>query len=113
MPFINTKVSVPLSKEKEEKLTKELGKAITILGKSEAWLMLGFEDNCRLAFKGKSDGPFALLDVSLLGSATRNQYDDLTATLCKLISDELNIPQDNIYIKYEEASTWGYNGFNF
>ena len=48
MPFINTKVTTEITKEKEEVLKAELGKAITLIGKGEAYLMLGFEDNCRL-----------------------------------------------------------------
>ena len=48
MPFINTKVTVPLSEEKKDILKAEFGKAISIIGKPESYLMLGFEDNSSL-----------------------------------------------------------------
>ena len=31
----------------------------------------------------------------------------------KLVEQVLDISQDGIYVKYEEAEVWGYNGFNF
>ena len=46
MPFINSKVSVTISGEKEKELKCRLGEAISVIpGKSESWLMLNFEDN--------------------------------------------------------------------
>lgn len=54
MPFISLKTSVDLSKEKEELLRQRLGEVIEIIpGKSEEWLMIGFEDNYKLHFKGE------------------------------------------------------------
>jgi hypothetical protein len=42
MPYINTKLSTSLSKEKETALKEQFGKAIALIpGKSESWLMLG------------------------------------------------------------------------
>ena len=46
MPFINTNTNIEISKEQEITLKEKLGKAIEILGKSEGWLMLSFEDKC-------------------------------------------------------------------
>ena len=49
MPFINSKISITISKEQETKLKTELGKAIELIpGKSENWLMTGFEDGYHL-----------------------------------------------------------------
>ena len=112
MPFINTKVSVQLTPEKEEAIKTKLGEAITLIGKSEGWLMLGFEDNCRLWFKGYNSTPLAFVDVALLGKASGAQYDKMTAAITQIISDELGIAPNGIYVKYEEASTWGWNGGN-
>ena len=43
--MINSKITVSLPQEKRDVLKSELGKAISILGKPESYLMLGFEDN--------------------------------------------------------------------
>lgn len=114
MPMIITKSSTPITKEQEAQLTQAFGEAIALLpGKSEEWLMLSFEDEARLAFRGKNDRPLCYIEVNLLGKAPHAAYDKLTERLCELIENVLSIPQDGIYVKYEEAEVWGYNGFNF
>ena len=68
MPFINSKVSVSISQEKEEELKTRLGQAIALIpGKSEAWLMTGFEDNCHLYFRGDNSQPTAFIEVKVYG----------------------------------------------
>ncbi len=113
MPFINTRTSAEISKEQEIQLKEKMGKAISLIGKSESWLMLNFEDNCRLYFKGDSSKDMAILEVALFGKATDSQYDALTEELTNNISSVLNIDPSCIYVKYEEVDHWGYNGFNF
>lgn len=45
MPFINSKVTVKMTDSQKEAVKKRLGEAITLIpGKSENWLMAGFED---------------------------------------------------------------------
>ena len=114
MPMIITKTTATISDEQQCILTEAFGEAITLLpGKSEEWLMLSFEDNQRMAFRGTCENDLCYVEVNLLGSAKREAYDNLTARLCEIISETLGIPSDGIYIKYEEAKTWGYDGFNF
>ena len=43
MPFIDSKITVSLTPEKEEAIKAKLGEAIQILNKSETYLMVGFE----------------------------------------------------------------------
>ena len=112
MPFINTKVNVSISKEQEQTLKTQFGKAITLIGKSEAWLMLNFEDNAKLWFKG-SDAPAALMEVSLYGRASASAYDNLTAKLTEILSSVLSITPTRIYVKYSEIEYWGMAGSNF
>ena len=113
MPYIKTKTSIPITPEKENVLKTKLGTAITALGKGEAWLMLEFEDNCRLWFRGDKSTPLAMVEISLFGKASADQYEKMTKTVCGLLSDELGIDPEGIYVKYEEVSHWGYNSFNF
>ncbi len=112
MPFINTKLSVELDSNKEKQLKDAFGKAITSLGKSEAWLMLNFEDNCKLWFKGENDSPIAIAEISLYGSATRAQYDAMTAEITEAISQIAGIDKSRVYVKYSEIETWGFGGNN-
>lgn len=113
MPFINTKVTTAISLEQETKLRSELGKAIAALGKTESWLMLGFEDNCRLHFQGNNNSPSAFIEIKLFGKASDSAYDKMTALVTDIISSELAIPANRIYVKYEECSHWGWNSNNF
>lgn len=113
MPFINAKFSVPVSAEKETALKSALGEAITLIGKSERYLMVQIQDNCRLYFGGENQEPIAFFDVSLLHSASRASYEKLTARLCDIAKEILDINGENIYVKFEETENWGYNGFMF
>ncbi len=114
MPFINSKVTVALSKENKETLKTEYAKIIAeITGKPEQWLMVGFEDNCDLYFAGTNDKPAAYLEFKLLGTLTGEKAEKLTAAFCSLVEAELKIPSDRIYVKYEEVEKWGWNKVNF
>lgn len=114
MPCIETKVNVKISKEKEEIIKNKLGKAIELIpGKSESWLMLSFEDQCKLYFKGTNEPGIAFVEVKLFGSANKNAYAKLTSVITNILNEELNISADRIYIKYEEIEYWGWNGSNF
>ncbi len=112
MPFINTKTNVKITKEKEVAIKARLGKAIELIkGKSESWLMVGFEPECSLYFRGSDKQSIAFVEVKIYGKASRSDCDKLTAAITEILSDELEIEQ--IYVKYEEVAVWGYNGSNF
>ena len=44
MPFIDTKVTMKLSDSQKENLKAKLGKAISVMNKSETYLMVGILD---------------------------------------------------------------------
>lgn len=114
MPFINVKVNVKVSDEKEEEIKTLLGKAIScITGKSESWLMVNIEDQQRLYFRGDKNTPNAFIEVKIYGSSSRNNYNTLTEKITDIVSTGLGISPDRIYIKYEETPNWGWNGSNF
>lgn len=114
MPYINTKTNITIPKDKELKIKSDLGKAIELIpGKSESWLMVSFEDESHLYFKGSSDQPLAFVEVKLFGKASEAAYDKLTGEITNILNRELEIAPNCIYVKYEEVSHWGYNGHNF
>lgn len=114
MPFINSKVTVKMSEEKKEAVKKKLGEAISIIpGKSESWLMVGFDDGYDLYFQGNKNDESAFVEVKIYGSADSNVYNKLTYAICDIFDEELQIPKNRIYVKYEEVSDWGWNGNNF
>lgn len=112
MPFINTKTNVPVSKEQEIAVKTRLGEAISLLpGKSEAWLMVGFEPECALYFRGSDRENIAFVEVKVYGKLSKPACGELTAAITDILREELAIEQ--VYIKYEEVAIWGFNGSNF
>lgn len=114
MPCIETKVTVALSPNQEERIKARLGEAISLLpGKSEQWLMCTFEDHSRIWFAGTNDAPAAYVEVKVLGGPNPAAYERLTAAITGILGEELAIPAERVYIKYGETPNWGWNGGNF
>ena len=114
MPFINSKVTVKISPEKEETIKQRMGQIIPLIpGKSENWLMVGFEDEYKLYFKGAKCDKAAFVEIKIFGSANSQVYDEMTAEICRIYGEELQIPADCIYVTYQEIADWGWNGGNF
>ena len=113
MPFINVMVSEDITKEQELAVKTRLGKAISVLGKGEAYLMVNITPNCNLYFGGKNDTPIAIGELKLLGNPTGGSYERFTVEFCKIMEEELNIPKNKTYVTYQAIVNWGYNGFNF
>ena len=112
MPFININTNVAVSKQQEVAVKTKLGKAIELLpGKSESWLMVGFEAEHPLYFRGSDSERIAFVEVSVYGKVSRSAADRLTAAITEILGQELGIEQS--YIKYEEVEIWGWNGSNF
>lgn len=114
MPFINSKISTKITAEQEKEIKSRLGQAIALIpGKSESWLMLGFEPEYKLYFKGDNSAPLAFVEVSVFGGENRDGFDALTGAICKIFNEVLGIAPDHVYVKYEVAKYWGWNGGNF
>ena len=113
MPFINVKTNVSVSDDTASDIKSALGQAITAIpGKSEGWLMVGIEPEYRLWFKGTNE-PAAMVEVSIYGGASHNAKATLTSHITGLLTDNLGISSDRIYVKYTETESWGWNGSNF
>lgn len=113
MPFIDSKVSLPMTEEKKESVKAKLGQAITTLNKSEGFLMVGFDDDYTLYMGGNKLDKGAYVAVSLFGNASSDAYEKMTAQICDIFEEELGIPQDKVYVTYTGVSDWGWNGRNF
>ena len=114
MPFINSKVNIKILPEQETQLKTKLGKAIELIpGKSESWLMLSFEDDCKLYFKGENSCKIAYVEVKVFGAEDKVAFEKMTVAICEIYNEVLGIASDKIYVKYETVSNWGWNGKNF
>ena len=113
MPFIDSKITVKTTPRQKEELKAELGKMITTLNKSEAYLMVGVEDSYDLWLGGEKLEKGAYIAVSLYGSAPKELYDRLTGQICGLMENMFGIPGEAVYITYHPVIDWGWNGKNF
>lgn len=113
MPFIDSKITGAVSNDKKEKIKDELGKAVSILGKTESYLMVGISDNYDLYMGGNKLEKGAYVSVSLFGNASSEAYDSMTAEICRIYEKELGIPGKSVYVTYHGINDWGWNGSNF
>jgi len=114
MPFINSKVNVKILPEQEMLLKTKLRKAIELIpGKTESWLMLSFEDDCKLYFKGENSCKIAYVEVKVFGTEDKVAFAKMTVAICEIYEEVLGIAPDKIYVKYEAVTNWGWNGKNF
>ncbi len=113
MPYIHTQVSKSLTDEVRDALTKDLGEAVQALGKSEDWLMLRFEDNCSMAFRGRRGGDVCFVGISVYGTPGEKQTAAMTERVTACIAERTGISPENIYIRYLSTDTWGWRGSNF
>ena len=113
MPFIDSKITVPVSAETKETIKRELGRLIATLNKTETYLMVGIQDNYDLWLGGKKLEKGAYVSVSLYGNAPAAAYDRLTGQICALLADQLGIPGNAVYVTYHPVNDWGWNGANF
>lgn len=114
MPLLKILTNHLLPLEQRPILLKRASEAVAeILGKPERYVMVSLEHNLDMMFAG-TDAPTAYLELKSIGlPAERTQ--DLSARLCGLIEDDLDIPRDRVYIEFADAARhlWGWNGTTF
>lgn len=115
MPCIQIKTSVKVTEEAANTLKKELGQMITCLpGKTEDWLMVTLEDECRMWFRGETGKPIAFVDVKVFGNRIDPAgSEQMTEQVCKLFQETLGVDPKDLYIRYTASPHWGWNGSNF
>lgn len=113
MPFIDSKITVKLTDEKKESIKARFGQVVSLLHKSETYLMVGFDDGYDLYMGGNKLEKGAYVSVSLFGSASSADYEKMTGAICNVMQEELGIPGDKVYVTYHGVNDWGWNGSNF
>ncbi len=111
MPFLVSKVNIPVSPEQELELKTRLGKAIALVpGKSEEYLLLCVEDQCRLWLRGDSSRPTGYLTVGIFGNENHAGYRDFTAAVTDIYRDLFEIAPEDFYIKFDDITAWSVGG---
>lgn len=114
MPFIISRTNRNISREQEHQLKTRLGKAIELVpGKSEQYLMLGFEDNCHFWLRGDDRQPMVYIEAAIWGNEAHLGYNEFTVEMTRIFHDVLGVAPDYIYIRYSDIPDWGVAGHNF
>lgn len=114
MPFVTSRVNVPISAEQETDLKSRIGKAIELIpGKSEAYLLLSFEDNCRLWLRGDNKAPIAYIETNVFGNEDHSGFEHFAYAVTEAFSAILHIPPENVYIKFDDIKVWSVSGMAF
>ena len=113
MPFIDVRLTVPVTDEQKESLKTAFGQAIGTLHKTESYLMVSVTGDVPLWLGGKKLEKGAYVAVSLYGSAPAASYDKMTGQLCEILQRQLGIPGGAVYVTYHPVADWGWSGSNF
>ena len=114
MPLLKIQTNTDIESGHRKPLMERASECLAnLLGKPESYVMIALEPGVPMLFGG-SDRPLAYLElksIGLPGERTR----EISAALCQLVSEELGIDRQRIYIEFSNAARhmWGWNGATF
>jgi phenylpyruvate tautomerase PptA (4-oxalocrotonate tautomerase family) len=114
MPYLNLNTNVDLDAEKSPALMSRLSKLLAQeTGKPERYVMVEMTAGKAMLFGGSSE-PLAYVECKSIG-LTSAQAKSLSAAIAHLLSVELSIAAERVYIEFSNcpAEFWGWNGSTF
>ena len=114
MPYIDVKLTKNITVSEKNELKAQLGEAICLFpGKSENWLMCNIETGKEMWFRGDNSTDIAFVEVKIFGDVNKSASEKFTAKICDYFNEKFSIASENVYIRYEGGTDWGWNGTNF
>ncbi|MGD2081581.1 MAG: phenylpyruvate tautomerase MIF-related protein [Chromatiales bacterium] len=114
MPLLKIQTNVEVPAASRGALLKQASDAVAgALGKPEQYVMVSLEHNPDMLFGG--DGrSLAYLELKSIG-LPEERTAELSASLCRMMSDHLGVAEDRTYIEFANAARhmWGWNGGTF
>ena len=97
----------------DELLKKASETLAALLGKPERYVMVINNYNPQMLFAGENT-PLAYLELKSIGLPS-DRTAELSKALCDLVSHQMQVPHDRIYIEFSDAQRhlWGWNGSTF
>lgn len=114
MPYLKIQTNQGIDSTTEQTMLHEASSLVAAeLGKPESYVMVNLEPPRPMLFAG-TDEPTAYLELKSIGLA-ESRINALSAALCMLINEKMNVPADRIYIEFADAprNMWGWNGSTF
>ena len=110
MPYIAINTAQKLTDNQKEKIKSELGRLITIIPtKTEAGTLIDLSDS-RTIYKGGENVSGAFIDLRLFHKADFDAKKKFTEEVFELLSRELGIKKENMYLSISEYDSWGTAG---
>jgi phenylpyruvate tautomerase PptA (4-oxalocrotonate tautomerase family) len=114
MPYLLIRTNREVTPAERPALLKKCSAHVAeALGKPERFVMVSLEPQANMLFAGE-EAPCAYLEMKSIG-LPGDRTAGLSAGLCQLIADELDIPVSRIYIEFADAARhmWGWDGKTF
>ena len=110
MPYIAINTAQKVSGTQKEKIKAELGRLITIIPtKTEANTLVDFSDS-RTFYKGGAEVAGAFIEVRLFHKADFEPKKKLTEEIFEMLTRELGLAKENMYLNIMEFDNWGSAG---
>jgi len=107
MPYIAVNTSEKLSDAQKEKIKAELGRLITIIPtKTEAGTLVDFSDS-RTMYKAGENISGAFIELRLWHKSDFESKKQFTEKTFELLSRELGLKTENMYLNIVELDDWG------
>ena len=110
MPYIAINTAQSLSDSQKEKIKSELGRLMSIIPtKNEAGLLIDFSGG-HTVFKAGAKVDGAFIDIRLFHKSEMEPKKQYVAEVFGLLSRELGLKKEHIYLNILELESWGSNG---
>lgn len=107
MPYVQVRVSVPLTQEQIKKLAAEALNSIDLIpGKTASVTMAEIIPDCNLYFGTVDGSPCAIVDVAASNSPDPTDLKAYSKNFCKVLNEVANIELERIYIKHHANPEW-------
>jgi len=107
MPYVQVRVSVPLTKEQIKKLADETLRSISLIpGKSAPVTMTEIIPDCNLYFGSTDCAPCAIVDVAANNSPESSDLKAYSKCVCAALNEIADIDLKSIYIKHHANPEW-------
>jgi len=114
MPYLKIQTNKAIDETSQNALMKKASATISAqLGKPVDYIMVAIDPPRPMIFAGNNE-PTAYLELKSIGLSASDTT-DVSSALCNLVSEELSINKQRIYIEFtnSERSMWGWNGATF
>ena len=114
MPYLKIQTNLDPQAETLSSLLQQASQNVAeSLGKPERYVMVAVDTDVPMLFAGEAS-PTVYMELKSIG-LPEQETARLSAALCQLVNDHLDIPTNRVYIEFANAERhmWGWDGDTF